>query len=374
MITFVVGTRAQLIKMAPVMREMESIGTEYRLLMTGQHQTTMSSLLEEFGVRTAPNTLYNGKEISGIARVAWWFPVVLARLIGVLRTSRGTEPSCVVVHGDTFSTLLGALAGRIVGLKVVHVESGLRSFNWLHPFPEEITRLLVFRLTDVAFCPGKWARDNMTGYSARSIDTEANTLLDSLRYAINHPDPVGDMPLPDVYCVASIHRFENIFSRQRFLGILDTIEKIAAHCHVVFVLHPATRRRLEKLGQHARMKRNSRISLVDRMTYLPFIRVISRAEFVVTDGGSNQEELSYLGIPALLMRAATERKEGIGGNVVVSNYDPAIIDDFLTTHGTRRSTGSGLVGLRLVQPSARVAQALTGMFTGSGVPRATAQS
>src|SRR5690349_10317113 len=229
MLIVVIGTRAQLIKMAPVLVALERAGTAYQLILTGQHHDTMVSLLTEFGIATPSLTLYHGAEVTGIAKAGWWFPLVLFRLVRALRRMRrrGASVSCVVVHGDTFSTLIGALAGKLTGMRVAHVESGLRSFNLLHPFPEEITRLLTFRLTDVAFCPGSWAAGNMAAYKAVSIDTGANTLLDALRHAMQRTElpATGGRPAP--YCVVSIHRFENIFRRRRLLEILGILDRVA---------------------------------------------------------------------------------------------------------------------------------------------------
>ena len=105
------------------------------------------------------------------------------------------------------------------------------------------------------------------------------------------------------------------------------------------VLHPATRRRLEETGLLDRLENNTSFVLTPRMGYTQFISLISCAEFVVTDGGSNQEELSYLGIPTLLMREATERQEGVGKTTVLCNYDTKIIDEFLENHEEMRAKG-----------------------------------
>ncbi len=356
----VIGTRAQLIKMAPVMQLMERRGLGYRLVLTGQHRATMRELLEEFGIRTPATLLYDGAEVSGIGRMLLWLPPMLWRLVRLLRRYAADRPQRleVLVHGDTFSTLLGALAGRIAGGRVLHVESGLRSFNIWHPFPEELTRLAVFRLAQVAFCPGAWAAQNLAGRRGiRIVDTGENTLLDSVRFAVSENDG-GDGAGEQAYCVASIHRFENIFNLERFRAIVGMLERIAEHTPVVFVLHPATQRRLESSGLYPALAANPGFRLVPRMTYVPFMGLVAGARFVVTDGGSNQEELSYLGIPALLMRQATERPEGLGRNVVLSNYDPAVVETFLAALPEGRRLGVPLGGSSA--PSAVIVDFLAG--------------
>lgn len=358
-LTVVIGTRAQLIKMAPLLRALEEGGHHYRLLLTGQHQTTMQALLDDFGILTEAEVLYSGKEISGIGRMALWLPLMLFRMLRrrhQLLRAPGGEPSLVLVHGDTFSTLLGALAGRLAGCPVGHVESGLRSFNPLNPFPEEITRLLVFRLTSVAFCPGAWATGNMTKYRAEVVNTEHNTLLDALRFAVSAaPSETADTPAR--YCVASTHRFENLFFRHRLDWILATITRIAETRDVIFVLHPATERRLRQSGLIEVLAANPRIHLRERMAYLPFVRLLRGADFVMTDGGSNQEELHYLQKPTLLLRSATERREGMDEQAVLSNYRDETVTRFLAALPAPMKEDNLLCGR--ASPCAHILQVVT---------------
>lgn len=346
-VAVVIGTRAQLIKMAPLLCELERCGHSYQLVFTGQHTVTMQALLDDFGVTTRPEYIYTGREVSGIGRMVFWLPLIMARLLRCRRRlfhdAQGNR-ALVIVHGDTFSTLAGALAGRLAGCPVAHVESGLRSFSLLNPFPEEITRLLVFRLADIAFCPGEWAAGNMAGYPLEIVDTGQNTLLDALRTAVAAGDGEGtDPPVPPRYCVASIHRFENIFFRRRLEWIVGTIERIAAELEVVFVLHPATAERLQACGLLQRLRSNARIHCRDRMPYMPFIRLLRNATFVVTDGGSNQEELFYMSKPTLVLRNATERKEGLGEKAVLCGFDDRIVEQFMHRAG-RDSPSEDLLG------------------------------
>ncbi len=351
MVICLIGTRAQLIKMAPIMRELEARRFKYKLVFTGQHKATMAELLAEFKIAEAPEYIYRGEEITGIVQMGIWFLKVLARLGLQLKNYLPQSPpsqSVILVHGDTFSTLLGAVAGRICGIRVAHVEAGLRSFKLWHPFPEEITRLLVFRLCDIAFCPNAWALQNLAAYRMRKIDSGGNTLIDAVNYAIAQPaHPLGQCKEAE-YGVISLHRFENIFDRGRFTRILSLIDLAARRMPVVFVLHPATRKKLEQFELLPRLLSNDRYLLRDRMSYVPFLQLLSRSRFVITDGGSNQEELSYLGIPTLLMRQATERTEGIGRNVKIANYDEQKVLKFL---GELDTTTRGLAAVPSGAPS-----------------------
>lgn len=336
MIICLIGTRAQLIKMAPVLKELENNAVAYRLVLTGQHQTTMRELLNEFGIATKPQWLYNGPEVNGLLRMAWWLPITFLRAVTKQRqlfARPANTVGCIVIHGDTFSTLLGALFGRWFRFSVVHVESGLASGCWHDPFPEELTRRAVFRLSDIALCPGSWAMANITHLKLERIDTLHNTIVDAVRIALetasNTPQDLADNDVPENYAIVSIHRFENIFKRARLEFIIDTVEQVAKKIPLVFVLHPATEKRLKALGGSQRWQNNPRIQTRPRMTYLPFQRLVAHSRFVITDGGSNQEELAVLNKPTLLMRNHTERQEGLNHNVVLSHYSPSIIHEFV---------------------------------------------
>jgi UDP-N-acetylglucosamine 2-epimerase (non-hydrolysing) len=332
MIICYIGTRAQLIKMAPVMLEMEQRHIPFTLIFTGQHRETMPQLMGDFGVVTQPDYLYDGAEITGIVQMAKWFLRCGYRAIRspqrYMPTVKGS-PSVVLVHGDTFSTLLGAVVGKFLGADVAHVEAGLRSYNIFHPFPEELTRIIVFRLSKLSFCPGDWAFGNMQGYRSKAINTQTNTLRDALSRMLKFE---RNLPLPfdKDFGIASIHRFENIFNRERLLQIVELLEQAAARFPLAFVLHPATRKKLTHFQLMSRLEQNPSIRLLPRMGYADFVHLMRHARFVITDGGGNQEELSYLGIPTLLMRKATERKEGLGDTATLCNYDAAVMEQFLT--------------------------------------------
>jgi UDP-N-acetylglucosamine 2-epimerase (non-hydrolysing) len=333
MIICLIGTRAQLIKMAPIILELEQRQIALHLVLTGQHRETMGQLFSDFAIRTKPVYLYEGKEITGIVQMGVWFLRCLTKCLTQAEKylPRSQEKKGVIlVHGDTFSTLLGALAGKLRGIKVAHIEAGLRSRNLFHPFPEEITRLAVFRLSDFSFCPGEWAYTNLAKYSTVRVDTHHNTLIEAVDLALKSPSDSSRTELNE-FGVVSLHRFENIFNSRRLTTILELVEKAAGNYPLIFVLHPATRKRLTAFGLLARLESNPNIKLVPRMGYIDFVRLLKQAKFVISDGGGNQEELSYLGIPTLLMRKATERQEGLNSTATLCRYDANILTKFLSS-------------------------------------------
>lgn len=370
MITCLIGTRAQLIKMAPILRELEARKCTYNLVLTGQHNETMDELLAQFEVSATPIRLREGIDITGIGQMAIWFVRTLGLLISRRAELVTNGKNIFVVHGDTFSTLLGAVAGRLFGVQVAHVESGLRSFNIFHPFPEELTRTAVFRLAHIAYCPNAWAEENLRNYRLDKINCGQNTLLDAVRFALAQPPHEQSVCAHEQYGVVSIHRFENIFNRTQFCKILDLLEIMALNRPLIFVLHPATRKKLQHFKLMDRIERNPRFVPRNRMGYIPFLQLLTKASFVVTDGGSNQEELSYLGIPTLLMRHATERTEGLDANVIVSNFDEKKVRDFL--HNLRFSPALD-VALHDAEPSRMIVDHLISNSTPFANPHVNAE-
>ncbi|MGK5086846.1 UDP-N-acetylglucosamine 2-epimerase [Bdellovibrionota bacterium FG-2] len=334
MIHVIIGTKAQLIKMAPIMRRLQDLGIPYNYISTGQHKDTMEEILDNFELKKPDVHLYQGRDITAIPQMAMWSLRILWKVLfnraAVFRQNNKDKSGIVLVHGDTFSTLLGALMGKLAGLKVGHVESGLRSYNWFQPFPEELTRLATFRLSDFMFCPGQWAVENLKPYSGEKVNTDANTLLDSLSYALPGIKKLpGDYVPTRSFGIVTLHRFENFRDEDSTRRIVECVEQIAKTQDLLFILHKPTEINLRKYGFYERLRANPRIEMRPRYDYFKFIKLLLGARFVISDGGSNQEECYYLGKPVLLLRNVTERKEGLGRNAVISQFDPKVIDEFL---------------------------------------------
>jgi UDP-N-acetylglucosamine 2-epimerase (non-hydrolysing) len=316
-LVFIVGTRAQLIKVAPVVVACERLALPCTLLMTGQHQETMQDLIDEFGIASPQVPAMQAAEHSTIASLLRWLPAAYNGVRAKLRELDAAQSEIsVLVHGDTLSTLVGAFAARRHRVRVVHLESGLSSGRWFDPFPEEICRRLVFRMTDVAMCPNEQAAGYMRRCHPRAetIDTDGHTILDAV--VLTGACAVG--PSPDApYLVASLHRFQNLYDAKRLADLVTLIEALSRRVTVHFVLHPATRARLEHQGLMSTLAASPGVHLSPRMGYRDFLCMAAGALCVLTDGGSNQEELAALGVPTIIMRARTERPDGLGANAVM---------------------------------------------------------
>jgi UDP-N-acetylglucosamine 2-epimerase (non-hydrolysing) len=337
MIHFVVGTRAQLFKLAPVMLECEERHLDWRWVYTAQHRDTIENTVKLFQLPPPDHVVVRWRtEAKSMGRMGVWFARMLTSLVRSREVLGGRtgKRHVVLTHGDTFTTWFGALFGRLTRTRVMHVESGLRSFNLRRPFPEELNRLVTFRLAHYYACPGEWAVGNLRDRRGVKLDTGSNTQVDTLRFGLSHLEDV-DFEVPSTpYVVVSLHRYENIFDRDRLTGIVEELEVIAADLDVQFIQHPATKLQLEKLGLRERLERNDSISLLPRLEYLPFLKAVRSAQFVVTDGGGNQEELSYLGKPTLILRDETERHEGLGQNAVLAGLDRERIRDFVREYAS----------------------------------------
>lgn len=361
---FVIGTRAQLIKVAPVVVACESKGLQCTLLMTGQHHETMQDLIGEFGITSPQVPALPASEHATVHSLLRWLPAayrgVSSQLAGIGSAGCSVD---VLVHGDTLSTLVGAFAARRSGARVVHLESGLSSGKMFDPFPEEICRRLVFRMTDVAMCPNPAAAERMRRHrGVRVLDTGGNTIVDAVALT-GAADVRRDADRP--YLVASLHRFQNIYEAGRLRRLVDLIGALATRFPVHFVLHPATRGRLEKSGLLHRLEAAPAVSLSPRMGYRDFLRLAAGAACVLTDGGSNQEELAVLGVPTIVMRARTERPDGLGANAVMEGDIEGSLESFVLD-GTFQSLRRDPAVMAGVGPSARIADFLAnGDATGS---------
>jgi UDP-N-acetylglucosamine 2-epimerase (non-hydrolysing) len=335
MIHFVVGTRAQLLKLAPVMRECERRGLAWRWVYTAQHRDTVQQILDTFGLHPPDHVVVSwDTEAKSMSTMTRWFARMLLALPRSSRILDGaTGPRHVVVtHGDTFTTWLGALIGRLTRTRVLHVESGLRSFNLKEPFPEEINRLITFRLANYYACQDDEAIRNLKRRKGIKLNTHGNTQIDTLRFGIEHAAAISpDLP-DEPFAVATIHRYENIFDVRRLTRIVEEVEKISRDRLVLFIQHPATALQLQKLNLVGRLESAPGVRLLPRLEYLPFIAAVQRAEFVISDGGGNQVELFYLGKPTLILRDDVEQREGIGDNAVLSKLDPAVISKFIANY------------------------------------------
>lgn len=322
------GTKAQYIKTAPLLRLLVQRGIEYRLIDSGQHARLSATMRTELGVRRPDVVLGGAEDVTSITGAFGWAAGIGGRLWSARKVRHdifGNRGGVCVVHGDTPSTLLSALLARRAGLAVAHLEAGLRSFSLRHPFPEEAIRVLVMRLSTRLFAPDEVAMGNLRamGLGARSVLLDGNTVVEALRTSLELAQPSHGP------AIVSLHRVENLTNRRRVEQLVATVERLARTMPVRFVLHTPTREALRRMRLYGRLV-DADVGLSPLVSHREFVNMLAAAPLVITDGGSIQEECALLGVPALLWRGRTERIDGLGANIVLSDYRPEVIDGFIT--------------------------------------------
>jgi len=274
MIHFVVGTRAQLFKMAPIMLECERQKMQWRWIYTAQHKDTVKQTLETFGLPGPDYTVMKwNTEAKTMSKVFYWFFRMGTSLFSSKKILYGYtgKNNIVLTHGHTLTTWWGALLGKLHRCKVMHVEAGLRSFNMFKPFPEEINRLITFRLSDYYACPGGWAIENLNKYKGVKINTKENTQIDTIRFGLKNADKSDFNPPNEKYVIASIHRYENIFKKDRFEQIIKELEYVATKFKLLIVQHPATFIQLDKFNHRSRLEKTRTLSYCRAWNICPLL-------------------------------------------------------------------------------------------------------
>lgn len=329
-----IGTAAELIKIASVIRELKKRKADFTLITSGQTDIHFEEFIKYTGPIDNILSLKGKEQKSSLTHfVLWAIKTFFLSLIKLRKEFSNLDKKNVyfIVHGDTVSSLIGAMLATIYGLKLVHIESGLRSFNFFEPFPEEICRYIISRLAKIHFCPNQWSVDNLKGYKGVKVNTKQNTLLETFWMAMKLKRKVKTSArIKGKYFVLVMHRQEHVMFRKAWSKkMFEFIMKNSPQdLQCVFILHNLTASFIEGTGY----KKKKRLIMVPRLPFVDFIKLMNSSEFVISDGGSNQEELSYMGKPCLILRNSTERIEGLGENAVLSKGDSEVIIDFFKNY------------------------------------------
>ena len=339
-IYFFIGTTAELIKFAPVIRELKKRRVTFKIIASAQNSLQFNELRFFMGKQSAYYTL--GVKPFKLPNFYFRFVVWMIKTVGNFLLYFGNEfkdtdkrRSFFIVHGDTISSLIGALVAKIHGIRLVHIESGLRSYNFLEPFPEELCRVVISRLANIHFCPNSWAVNNLKKIGGAKINTLNNTLIETLQATLKSTKNQIIRIIPRTkYFILVLHRQEHILFKKNFTkGIIKIFsEYTSSNLACVLVLHKLTKDFLRKEGLLEKIQRNKNFILVPRMPYAQFMKLTTKAEFIATDGGSNQEEAYYMGKPCLILRDVTERIEGLGKNALLSHGKENVIRAFLKNY------------------------------------------
>jgi UDP-N-acetylglucosamine 2-epimerase (non-hydrolysing) len=305
----IVGARPNFMKVAPVMNALKTRKHVVQTLIhTGQHyDANMSDVFfEQLGI-AAPDVnlaVGSGTHARQTSEIMTRFePVLLDR-----------QPDIVLVYGDVNSTVAAALVCAKLGVRLGHVEAGLRSFD--RTMPEEINRLVTDQLADMLFTPSEDGDFNLQkeGIPAEKIFRVGNVMIDSLVKLRPAAQRQSQNSLPQRFALVTLHRPANVDDGVILKRILQSLLEVSQDLSVVFPAHPRIRKRIADFGLHA-----DQLQILDPVSYLEFLGMQSRATVVITDSGGIQEETTYLGVPCLTLRKNTERPVtvSIGTNVLV---------------------------------------------------------
>jgi UDP-N-acetylglucosamine 2-epimerase (non-hydrolysing) len=331
-VAIVYGTRPEAVKIAPLWRALKATpGLEPLLISTGQHRDMLAEIHDWFGMEPDLDLalMTEGQDLAGLT----------ARVMTTLtRELQQLQVAAVVVHGDTTTSMAGAMAARFAGIPVIHLEAGLRTHDLLSPFPEELNRRLTGVMADLHLAPTERARRNLLaeGVSDSDIVVTGNTVIDSLLETAQRAEPIGDTNVQNAIAnarkvvVATLHRRESHGEPLRRVGqaLADLTQRVEGTV-VVLPLHPNPKVRAS-IGEI--IDNCDDIVVCSPMPYPQFVSLLNSADLIVTDSGGIQEEAPSLDKPVLVVRDSTERPEAIeAGTARLVGTDPTVLIEHATT-------------------------------------------
>jgi UDP-N-acetylglucosamine 2-epimerase (non-hydrolysing) len=323
-VLFVFGTRPEAIKMAPVIQEMETESSRFKVVVcvTAQHREMLDQVLELFGIEpdydldlmTRGQTLHN---------------LTASVLLGVTGVLEEEKPDVIFVQGDTTTTLAAAQAAVYLKIPVAHIEAGLRTGNRYSPFPEEINRRLTSVMSDFHFPPTEGAKANLIaeGYDESSIYVTGNTVIDALITVVRGQESGGRQRELNKYfwekwdveltadtdksklILVTGHRRESF--GEGFKRICEALRILAGNSSDVQIVYPVHLNPNVQGPVYSILGDVDNIHLIPPLDYEPFVFLMSQSYLILTDSGGIQEEAPSLGVPVLVMRDTSERPEGI---------------------------------------------------------------
>ncbi|HEY4675127.1 MAG TPA: UDP-N-acetylglucosamine 2-epimerase (non-hydrolyzing) [Candidatus Bathyarchaeia archaeon] len=348
-ISIVLGTRPEIIKMSPVIRECERSGLDYFILHTGQHYSyNMDKVFfEQLELPKAKHNLDVGSGTHGeqTGKI----------LIGVEKILSKEKPDIALVEGDTNTVLAGALAAAKLGIKVGHVEAGLRSYD--RQMPEEINRVLADHCSNLLFAPTEKAKNTLIkeGIPPDNISVTGNTVVDAVHQNLQISKRKVHKKLGINrygYFLATVHRQENVDNEKRFREIMKGLAMIQEKFGfpVIYPIHPRAKKQLNTFN----IALNG-VKIIEPLDYLSFLELENNAKLILTDSGGVQEEACILSVPCVTLRYNTERPEtlDVGSNVLAGTKPQEIVKKtkYMLSKDKRWENpfGDGKAGERIVK-------------------------
>jgi UDP-N-acetylglucosamine 2-epimerase (non-hydrolysing) len=325
-VMLVFGTRPEAIKMCPLVNELKSRdNVETVVCVTGQHRQMLDSVLGAFSV-TPDYDLSIMKEKQTL------FDITTGILNGIGEVLDEVKPDVVLVHGDTSTTFVTALACFYKQIPIGHVEAGLRTYNIYSPYPEEFNRQAVSIISSYNFAPTELSRDNLLreGHAAESIYVTGNTAIDALKTTVreDYTHPELDWASDSRLIMITAHRRENLGQPMR--NMFRAIRRVMDEHPDVKAIYPIHMNPVVRQAANEELGDCDRIRIIEPLEVLDFHNFLARSYMILTDSGGIQEEAPSLGKPVLVMRDTTERPEGIkaGTLKLVGTDEDVIYENF----------------------------------------------
>lgn len=325
MLSIIIGTRPEIIKMSPIIRYCEEHETDYFVLHTNQHYSYEMDrvFFEELNLLDPKYNLEVGSGTHGKQT-----GMMLGRIEEVLMKEK---PDVVLVEGDTNTVLAGALAAAKLHINLGHVEAGLRSYD--RRMHEEMNRVLTDHVSDYLFAPTEVSKENLIREGVfNGIYVVGNTIVDAiyqnLELAKKRSKILKDLELQDLnYFLITLHRAENVDDKDRLKKILTAFNRLSEtyELPLLFPIHPRTRKMIDRFGLKSKL---DCIDIIEPVGYLDFLTLEKNARLILTDSGGLQEEACILNVPCVTLRDNTERPETveIGKNIVAGCHSEGILN------------------------------------------------
>jgi len=319
-IAVILGTRPEIIKMSPIIREFKKRRLNFFILHTNQHYSENLDrvFFKELNI-ISPK--YNLNICSGTHS-----QVISKIIMGVDSVLLKEKPDVVVVQGDTNTVLAGSLAAAKLNIKIAHIEAGLRSY--FSGMPEELNRILTDHCSEILFAPTHLAKDNLLkeGIDKNKIFISGNTIVDAvlenIKIANEKSKILDDLRLEkNKYFLLTIHRQENVDDKTRIMNIFKGIELVQKkfNTQIICPIHPRTKKMMDQFG----VKVGKKIKLIEPLGYFDFLQLEKNSRLIFTDSGGVQEEACILHVPCVTLRDNTERPETLMvKSNILSGVDP----------------------------------------------------
>ena len=321
----VFGTRPEAIKMCPLVNELKSRnGINTIVAVTGQHREMLDQVLNTFGV--IPDY-----DLSIMQKNQTLFDITVKVLEGMKKIIEECKPDIILVHGDTSTSFSTALAAYYLGVKVGHVEAGLRTYNIHSPYPEEFNRQGIGIVSEMNFAPTVTAKENLIreGKDPATIFVTGNTVSDALKttHQDDYSHPVIDSLKGKRMVLITAHRRENLDKLRSMFSAVKRVLDEHDDVRAVYPIHPNP---LVRQAASEVFKDDDKLQLIEPLNVIDFHNFMSRSYLILTDSGGVQEEAPGFGVPVLVLRDTTERPEGVAAGTLklVGTDEDAIYREF----------------------------------------------